>query len=133
MMSDQFTPNLEPIAIAQGMRPGPITRAIGGLGLPPFRITAAWAALASVGLAMALWFGDRARRGLGCTILAIGCIVIPHALAAFHGDALELARHSLGAAVQARIFVWTATAFAIDAFVMRRRQSQVGLTNAGSI
>ena len=125
MLADQFTPNLEPIATAQHIRPDPIARTIGRLGLPSFRITAAWAAIATTGLGIALWVGNRTRRRIGFTILGIGFIVIPHALAAFHGDALELARHSLGAAVQARLFVWAATAYAIDEYITRRRQRQV--------
>ena len=121
-LADQFTPNVAPIATAQHIGADPVMRWLGAVGLPGFRGTLWWAIAA--GACFLAAFTDpaaRKRRRLGLTIAAIALIVVPHALAVFHGDYLELARHSLTLAVQARVVVWIATAFALDVLVMRCR------------
>ncbi len=41
-------------------------------------------------------------------------LVYPHAALVYHGDVMELARHAIGVAVQARIGVWLVLLFALD-------------------
>ncbi len=126
-LADQFTPNVAALATAQHIRPDPVIRAIGAVGLPGFRITMGWALLAMLALVWALW-AERGKwpehRRIGYTILFMAVIVIPHALAVFHGDVFELGRHSISVALQARVVVWAATAFALDAVLLRRRSAQ---------
>ncbi len=125
-LAKQFAQNMEPVAAVEHIAPDGFTRAVGSVGLPPFRITVVWALLAGVGLGWALLVDGPDRRRIGSTIAGMALLVVPHALAAFHGDALEVARHSLSVALQARVLVWAATAFAIDACVVRHRARRDG-------
>ena len=123
-LADQFTPPVAPLAVAQHIGADPVMRGFGWVGLPPFRVTVVWAVLAMVGLGVVAAL-DRARRRVCTVIFACGFIVIPHALAVFHGDVLELARHSVSVAVQARVVVSVATAIVIDWCAARLALSRV--------
>jgi hypothetical protein len=46
-------------------------------------------------------------------------LVVAGFLAAWHGDALEIERHSLGATVQLRIVLWIVALMTVDALFAR--------------
>ena len=54
-------------------------------------------------------------------IVASGVLVLPHTLAVYHGDALEIARHAVTMVAQERLVVWIATVFVLDQWIHSRR------------
>ena len=118
-LAAQLTPNVAGLATAQHIEPDPVMRAIGAVGLPGFRVAIAWAALALAAFGWAV-FADPDRRRVGAVLAFMAIVVVPHAIAVFHGDVFELDRHSLSVALQARVVVWAATAFALDTVLARR-------------
>jgi hypothetical protein len=66
------------------------------------------------------------RSVLGAVALA-GLFAIAGYYAAWHGDALEVYRHALSAAVELRLTLWIVTALTIDALVARRVGSAIGV------
>jgi len=92
---------------------------IGALGFPdaPLVVTL-WAIAATVGLA-AVARRDRRVRPIATTTGIAGLLAIAGFYAAWHGDALEIDRHSLTAATQFRLALWIATALVADAIVRR--------------
>jgi hypothetical protein len=55
---------------------------------------------------------------------AVGALWFVNALAAFHGDALEVARHETTAAFQLQIVVWLAAVAAVDTLGRARAHFQ---------
>ncbi|HEY3833477.1 MAG TPA: hypothetical protein VGO03_14360 [Acidimicrobiia bacterium] len=118
-----FAPYIDPIARFWGNEPDIVSQTIGHFGMPSLLVDGIWATLAALGLIVAI-----ARRRLGAkdrrvawTIVVIGALVVPHALAVYHGDALEVSRHAVTLAAQTRIAVWIATVLLLDRFVEWRR------------
>lgn len=103
----------------------PVTRRLGAVGLPEVVAVAfAWTVLAGLGIARFALRGVGAQRNAARWVALLGLTTIPHVLAVYHGDALELGRHSLGVAAHLRIFTWLATAVLIDVVLERRAQSR---------
>jgi MYXO-CTERM domain-containing protein len=91
---------------------GPFTVA-GSIAFPGSPVLVeVWLALAAIAAAE-LW---RRRRDAPLLIATgvVALLIVPHFLVVFHGDALEVDRHSLSAAVELRIVLWIITAMALD-------------------
>jgi hypothetical protein len=56
----------------------------------------------------------RSRRPVVVAVAVVAALVVPAFLAAWHGDALEVDRHSLSAAIQLRIVLWIVALVAFD-------------------
>jgi hypothetical protein len=97
-------------------------RVIGAIAFPGnLVLVEVWIGAALVA-AVALWRRRRRRSAL-IAIGASALLVVAGFLAAWHGDALEIERHSLGAAVQLRLVLWVVTLLAADAGLGRSRPS----------
>ena len=70
--------------------------------------------------ALALARRRRTRRAL-IAVGVLAALVVPAFLAAWHGDALEVDRHSLSAALQLRLALWIVSFLTIDEIVTRFR------------
>jgi hypothetical protein len=87
---------------------------VGKVGMPQSEpVVEVWIGAALLA-GLALWRLRRDRALLLATGV-VAFLVIPHFMVAWHGDALELDRHIIGAAVQLRIVLWIVTALALDA------------------
>lgn len=96
---------------------GPFTIA-GSLGFPGSPVLVeVWIGLAAI--AAGALARRRDRRSLLTAAALLALVIVPHYLVVWHGDALEIDRHSLGAAVQLRIVLWVITALALDAVLAR--------------
>ncbi len=108
-------------------RPGGPFTVIGGVAAPhPAVVTEVWAVMAVIALA-ALFRRRSARRALPGALVLAGVFAIAGYYAAWHGDALEVYRHALSAAVELRLTLWIITALAVDAVLTRRVDSTVGV------
>lgn len=94
---------------------------VGAVGLPPVVWLGELLLLATAG-ALALLAATR-RAPAGVLLVAATTLVIGVAgfAAAYHGDALEIDRHSLTAAVQLRIAMWLTVGLVVDAVCARSR------------
>ncbi len=102
----------------------PVTRRLGALGFAEVPAVAfVWTLLAALGIAGLAWRGVGAQRASARLVVLLGFTAVPHLLAVYHGDALELGRHSLGVAAQFRVVTWLATAVLIEVALARRGQS----------
>ncbi len=79
--------------------------------------------LASV-IARRRWLHPGWLVGAGAVLLAY-----PHAALVYHGDVMELARHAIGVAVQARIGVWLVLVFALDGLISARVETYLSTPN----
>jgi hypothetical protein len=102
-------------------RPGGVFTAIGTVAAPRSpALSELWAAASAVALVL-LVLRRRVRPALAGVVGLVGALAVVGYYAAWHGDALELVRHSLSAAVQLRIAGWIVVALVIDAIALRRR------------
>ncbi len=86
---------------------------VGSVGFPGSLVLAEiWTGLAGV-CGCVLWRLRRDRALLIATGL-LALLVVPYFFVVWHGDALEIDRHSLSVAVQLRIVLWVVTAMALD-------------------
>ena len=87
---------------------------VGKVGMPQSQpVVEIWLVLAVVATA---FLGRRRRdRVLLLTIGLSTLIMLVHFLVAWHGDALEIDRHVIGAAIQLRILLWIVAAMTLDA------------------
>jgi hypothetical protein len=99
--------------------PGPAFRVVGAIAMPSSQalveVWIALAVLAALGLAR-----RRRDRVLLVTAGLSAFLCVVHFMAAWHGDALELDRHAIAAAVQLRIVLWILTALFVDELAVRR-------------
>jgi hypothetical protein len=104
-------------------------RVIGAVAAPPSALLAERWLLAAVA-ALALLFRRRSRALLG-TVTLSGVLAVLGYYAAWHGDALEVYRHSLTATVGLRLTLWFVTILVVDAVVERSgspgRDSAIGI------
>ena len=108
-------------------RPGGPFTVIGALAAPPPAVvTEVWSVLAVLAVAELLRRRGARRSVLGAVALA-GAFAGAGYYAAWHGDALEVYRHSLSAAVELRLTLWIVTVLALDARLTRRTVSAVGV------
>ena len=116
-----LAPNL-PYGVIYHNEPRGAFVVIGALAMPGnVVLVEIWMAAA---LVAALVIGRRrSRRPMVVAAGVVAALVVPAFLAAWHGDALEVDRHSLGAAVQLRIVLWVVALLALDRFVARNRSS----------
>jgi hypothetical protein len=122
-----FAPYIDPIARFWGNEPDIVSRTIGHFGMPSLLIGGVWAALAALGVIILILrrrLSAKDRR-IAWTTAVIGALVVPHALAVYHGDALEVSRHAVTLAAQARIVVWIATMLLFD-HVLQWRRARTG-------
>ena len=106
-------------------RPGGLFTVAGTVGAPRAPgVTEVWTVAAAVALALLAW-RRRVRPALAGAVALIGAFAIVGYYAAWHGDALEVYRHALSAAVQLRIALWVVTALVVDALMTRRADSDV--------
>jgi hypothetical protein len=100
---------------------------VGKAGMPQSEpVVEAWVGLALLA-AIGLWRHKRDRALLAATGV-VAFLVIPHFMVAWHGDALELDRHAISAAVQLRIVLWIVTAVGLDAVLdWRWKRTQAAL------
>jgi hypothetical protein len=100
-------------------------RVIGAIAVPGNMVLVeAWIGAALV--AAAALARRRDRRNVMVAIGASALLVVPGFLAAWHGDALEIERHSLSAFVQLRLVLWIVALLAVDAVLERRASVEVG-------
>jgi hypothetical protein len=79
-----------------------------------------------VGLLAAAMAGRRrSRRRVVIVVGTMALLVVPAFLAAWHGDALEVDRHSLSAAVQLRVVLWIAVLIAVDVYATNIRAQRL--------
>ena len=101
---------------------------VGAIGNPASPLlTEVWIGLAALA-AVALWrCASRPNRRLLLAIGVVAMLVVPHYLLVWHGDALEIDRHSLTAAVQLRLVLWIVTAIelqlVLDRIVVHRSRA----------
>ena len=109
-----LTPDLRDYGRTYYIEPRGAFLYVGKVGFPEVRpLLDAWVCLALLTGAL-LWIRRRDRPLLLATgVFAL--LVVPHFLVAWHGDALELDRHIISAAVQLRIALLIVTAMAFDA------------------
>jgi hypothetical protein len=108
-------------------RPGGPFTAIGAVAAPhPAVVTECWSLLAVAALAARLRRRP-ARRALVGAVAMSGVFAVAGYYAAWHGDALEVYRHALSAAVELRLTLWIVTALTVDAVLTRRDRSAVGV------
>ena len=99
-------------------RPGGVFTVVGTFGAPRSPgFTEAWTVVAAVAFAFLAW-RRRIRPALVAAVALIAGFAVIGYYAAWHGDALEVYRHALSAAVQLRIALWIATALVIDAIAI---------------
>jgi hypothetical protein len=99
-------------------RPGGLYTAIGSIGGPRAPgVTEVWALAAGIGLAVVA-IRRRVRPAVAGVVALTGAFALVGYYATWHGDALEVYRHALSAAVQLRIALWIATALVVDAIVV---------------
>lgn len=105
-----------------------VTKAVAAVAVPR-SWWSFWARLAVVAAAVAMAAGVVARRDDAISsrwwrwvavLVALGIVWFVHALAAYHGDSEEVARHEITAAFQLQAVVWLALAAAVDARVAAR-------------
>jgi hypothetical protein len=98
---------------------GPVFRVIGSIGMPSSQgLVEIWivaALLAAIALAR-----RRRNRVLLVTVALSTLLLVVHYLVDWHGDALELDRHAIAAAVQLRVVLWIVTALVVDEIATRR-------------
>ena len=80
-----------------------------------------WACAAALALVV-LTVRRRVRPAFAGVVGLIGLFAIFGYYAAWHGDALEVARHSLTAGIELRLACWIATALVIDGVAARSRE-----------
>jgi hypothetical protein len=96
---------------------------VGSVGFPGSPVLVeVWLGLAAIA-AVAL-VASRRRASLLAATAVVALLVVPHFMVAWHGDALEMDRHSLAAGVQLRIVLWIVTALAFDAVLVRLRATR---------
>jgi hypothetical protein len=106
-------------------RPGGLFTVVGTVGAPrPPGLTEAWTVAAACALALLAW-RRRVRPALAGAVALIGSFAIVGYYAAWHGDALEVYRHALSAAVQLRVTLWIVTALVVDALATGGADSDV--------
>jgi hypothetical protein len=104
-----------------GNRPGGLYTVIGAAAVPTSPVLGeVWAAAAAIALVVLL-VRRRVRPAVAGAIALAGIVAVAGFYAAWHGDALEVHRHALSAAVQLRIVVWIVTALVVDALVTPSR------------
>jgi hypothetical protein len=109
-----LTPNLRDYARLYYTEPRGAFIYVGKAGMPQSETAmVVWIGAALVA-ALVLWRVRRDRMLLIATG-TVAFLVIPQFMVAWHGDALELDRHIISAAVQLRIVLWIVTAMAFDA------------------
>jgi hypothetical protein len=92
---------------------------VGKAGMPQsLPVVEVWVGLAVIAT-IGLWRRRRDRALLFATGI-VALLVVPHFMVGWLGDALELDRHAISAAVQLRIVLWIFTALALDAVLDRR-------------
>ena len=108
-----------------GNRPGGPFTAVGAVAAPrSAAVVQLWAVASAVALVV-LAVRQQVRRSLAAALGLIGALAVAGYYAAWYGDALELNRHALSAAVQLLIACWIVTALVIDAIVRRAPVSEV--------
>jgi hypothetical protein len=108
-----------------GNRPGGPFTAIGAVAAPGSpAVVGTWAAASAAALVV-LVARRRVRGALAAAVGAVGGLAVAGYYAAWYGDALELNRHSLSAAVQLLVACWIVTALVVDALATRGRRSEV--------
>jgi hypothetical protein len=117
---------IEVYSRAYGNRPGGPFSAIGAIAAPRSPLIAElWAVAATIALVV-LAVRRRVKPALAGAVALVGALAVAGYYAAWHGDALEVYRHSLSAAVQLRIACWIVTALVVDA-IAASRSSDVGV------
>jgi hypothetical protein len=118
-------PYLRPYAHLYNVDGGPVFRVIGSIGMPSSQgLVEVWivvAMLAAIALAIAQRRRGRSDPVLLVTVGLSALLCVVHFLVAWHGDALELDRHCIEAAVQLRIVLWIVTALVVDALASELR------------
>jgi hypothetical protein len=111
-----------------GNRPGGPFAAVGSVAAPRSpAVVELWAAASAVALVV-LAGRRRVRRSLAAALGLIGVLAVAGYYAAWYGDALELNRHALSAAVQLLVACWIVTALVVDAVADRPGASEVRMT-----
>ena len=106
-------------------RPGGVFTFVGTVAAPRAPgVTEAWTVAAAVAMGLLAW-RRRLRPALVGAVALVGAFAVVGYYAAWHGDALEVYRHALSAAVQLRIALWIATALVVDALVGGQSRSDV--------
>jgi hypothetical protein len=104
-----------------GNRPGGPFSVIGWVAAPRSpALVEVWAGASAVALGV-LAFRRRVRLALAGALALAGGLAVVGYYAAWYGDALEVIRHSLSAAVQLRLVCWIVTALVVDAIASGRR------------
>jgi MYXO-CTERM domain-containing protein len=112
-------PAVGPYATAYHVDPGPAAGVVGAVAMPESRAgVEIWIGLAA--LAAVVLVRRRRDRALLVTAGLSAVICVVHFLVAWHGDALELDRHIIAAAVELRIVLWIVTALALDELLSSR-------------
>jgi hypothetical protein len=110
-----------------GNRPGGPFGAVGAVAAPRSPgVVEIWAAASAAALVV-LAVRRRVRWPLAATLGLVGVLGVAGYYAAWYGDALELHRHSLSAAVQLLISCWIITALVVDVVAGRPRESEIGM------
>jgi hypothetical protein len=122
-----LTPDLRDYGRTYHNEPRGAFEYVGKAGMPQVKwVLEAWVVLALLA-AMGLWWRRRDRALLLATGV-VAFLVLPHFMVAWHGDALELDRHIISAAVQLRIVLWIVAAMVLDAVLdaVRERRAKPG-------
>jgi hypothetical protein len=116
-----LSPDLDGYTFIWKLDPPPPHDVLGEIGWPrPEWLVGAWA-VGGAAAFVALAARRRVPAPVSVAIGLTGALAAAGFYAAWHGDALEVDRHSLTAAVQLRIALWLVTALVVDA-VMARSQ-----------
>jgi hypothetical protein len=128
MRSQIAAPNLGQYGtqLAENVHENTVIRGLGALGyaeIPWLRY-----AVFTIGLVALIWLlvsAERRRRASVRFITVLWLLAVPHALAVYHGDALELARHAITLVLQLQICVVASIALAIDEIIVTSRQASL--------
>lgn len=101
--------------------PPAVYAAVGAAGLPPVTWLGELLLLASGVALVVLATARRAHGGVLAVVATTMVLAVAGFAAAYHGDALEIDRHSLTSAVQLRIGVWLTLGLVLDAVLTRSR------------
>lgn len=127
------SPDLDGYTIIWKLDPPPIYGVVGTVGWPRSKALVGLWVTAAVIAYLVLAVRRQVRPPVVLVIGLTGVLAVAGFYAAWHGDALEVDRHSLTAAVQLRVTLWLVTALAVDAVVSRMSRTRAARESGSEV